>query len=57
MHNPQTQFRNLLSPITPEAFIQNYLGQKPLYIPGNRDKFSGMFDWADLNQIINLGHI
>jgi ribosomal protein L16 Arg81 hydroxylase len=57
MHNPQTQFRNLLAPITPEVFFQDYLGQKALYIPGNRDKFEGLFDWADLNQIINLGHI
>jgi ribosomal protein L16 Arg81 hydroxylase len=57
MYNQQTQFRNLLFPITPEAFIQDYLGQKPLHISGNKDKFVGLFDWADLNHIINLGHI
>ena len=57
MHNQQTQFRNLLSPITPEEFIHNYLGQKPLHIPGTRDKFKGLFNWTDLNRIINLGHI
>ena len=57
MHNSQTQFQNLLSPITPEAFIKDYLGQKPLHIRGNPNTFLGLFDWADLNQIINLGHI
>ena len=57
MHNSQTQFGSLLAPITPNVFFKDYFGQKPLHIPGNSEKFAGLFDWADLNRIINTGHI
>ena len=57
MHNSQTQFGSLLSPIMPDVFFKDYFGKKPLHIPGYVGKFAGLFDWADLNRIINTGHI
>jgi len=57
MHNSQTQFGSLLSPIKPDVFFKDYFGKKPLHIPGYVEKFAGLFDWADFNRIINTGHI
>ncbi|NQW01991.1 MAG: hypothetical protein HQ483_19965 [Rhodospirillales bacterium] len=57
MYNPQTKFQNIISPIRPDDFFQNYLGRKALHIPGKPDKFSGLFDWADVNRIINTANI
>ncbi len=57
MHNPQTRFQNLLFPITPEDFFKTHLGRKPLHITGAPEKLAGLFDWVDLNRIINTANI
>ncbi len=57
MYNPQTSLRHILSPTTPEAFFADYLGRKPLYIPGAADKFAGLFGWSDLDRMLELNHV
>ena len=57
MYHPQTKFQNLIAPIRPDDFFQTYLGQKPLHIPGSAEKFAGLFDWADVNRIINTANV
>lgn len=57
MHNPQTKFQNLIAPIGAEDFFKSYFGKKSLHIPGPADKFSGLFDWVDVNRIINTANV
>ena len=36
----------LLWPVTPQTFVHEYWGKKPLHVKGVRDKFKGFFDGA-----------
>lgn len=53
MYNPQTKFSHILSPVKTEDFFSSHFGRKPLHIPGNSEKFSGLFTWDDANRILN----
>lgn len=39
-----SELRALLHPVTPEAFVREYWGQKPLFVKGFPDKYRGLFD-------------
>jgi Cupin superfamily protein len=41
---PGDELRALLAPITPDAFVRDYWGKKPLYVKGYPDKYKGLFD-------------
>lgn len=45
-------FRQLLAPVDPEEFLNDYYGKKPLYIPGSEDKFAEIFSWDRLNDLL-----
>ena len=47
-------FAELIDPITPEVFFDEYYGQKPLHIPGDPEKFADLMSWSDLNQILAI---
>ncbi len=57
MHNPQTKFQNIIAPTSATEFFKTYLGLKTLHVPGKSEKFAGLFDWADVNRIINTANI
>ncbi len=42
----------VVSPATPEQFREAYSAQRLLYIKGWADKFSGLFSWHDVNEIL-----
>jgi ribosomal protein L16 Arg81 hydroxylase/catechol 2,3-dioxygenase-like lactoylglutathione lyase family enzyme len=42
---PGDELRQLLSPVTPEAFIGQYWQRQPLYVRGVAGKFRELFDW------------
>ncbi len=44
---------DLLQPISEYEFSQNYWGKKALYLEGSKDKFSDLFNWQKLNEILN----
>ncbi len=54
MYNPQASFRNILNPVKAEVFFDTDYGHKARYIPGPEDKFSGLFDWDDLNRFLKF---
>jgi ribosomal protein L16 Arg81 hydroxylase/predicted enzyme related to lactoylglutathione lyase len=39
------EVRQLLFPVTPETFAEQYWQQKPLFIRGSAEKFQHLFDW------------
>ena len=41
-------FAELIDPITPEVFLDEYYGQKPLHIPGDPEKFASVMSWSAL---------
>ena len=47
-------FAELIDPITPEVFLDEYYGQKPLHIPGDPEKFASVMSWSALNQILAI---
>jgi len=53
MTDPQTSFRDLLAPITPETFFEQYYGREPVHIPGDAQKFTGLFGWDAFNGLVN----
>jgi len=44
----------ILSPCNVEDFIQQNWGKKAIYIPGPREKFAGLFEWKDIEKILNF---
>ena len=52
----QKPFRQLISPIAPETFLSEVFGQRFLHIPHpqDRSRFTELFSWASLNQLLNL---
>ncbi|HLI95991.1 MAG TPA: cupin domain-containing protein [Candidatus Baltobacteraceae bacterium] len=40
------ELRALLAPVTPQEFVHEYWGKKPLYVKGFKDKYKGFFDAA-----------
>jgi ribosomal protein L16 Arg81 hydroxylase len=41
--------KDLLAPVVPEDFFREYWTRRFLHIPGERDKFSGIYSWDALN--------
>lgn len=56
MQNSQTSitFRDLIAPMTPEAFFAEYSGRRAVHIPGDADKISHLFDWSSFNRLVNM---
>jgi hypothetical protein len=50
---PGEELATLLAPITPEAFVGEYWGKKPLFIEGFRDKYKGFFDGPAFIQAVS----
>lgn len=46
-------FESLLHPVTPAEFRELYYGKQPQLIRGHANKFAGLFDWQDLNRLLN----
>ena len=46
--------RHILSPITENEFLSDYLGQKAIHIKGSPGKFPDLFDWEQINDQINF---
>jgi len=49
-----TSFADLIAPITPDEFFNEFYGQKPLYIPGDPEKFARVMSWSNLNQALAI---
>lgn len=45
--------KELLHPISPVEFFKDYWGQKAVVINGSNDKFSNLFSWSKLNDLLN----
>ncbi|NBC34922.1 MAG: hypothetical protein GVY13_19805 [Alphaproteobacteria bacterium] len=53
--DPETlSLRQLLDPVTPEAFFAEHYGRSALFIPGERDKFANLFSWTELNTLLDM---
>jgi len=57
MYNPQASFRNILDPVKSEQFFASDYGRSARYIPGPPDKFTGLFDWQDLNRQLGFDKV
>ena len=57
MLDRSVNFESLLTPVKAEQFLGKQFGKEPLYIPGDADKFSNIFSWQDLNQLMNMTSI
>src|SRR5687768_7999318 len=47
-----TALSKILSPFDVREFFDTVLGRTMLRIAGNREKFSDLFSWSDLNRIL-----
>lgn len=47
-------FRELIAPIAPEQFFDEYYRKKPLYVPGPPEKFEEIFSWSVLNDLLSM---
>lgn len=48
---------HLLSPLSVDDFLQTYKGKRAAYIEGSKDKFQGLYDWEDVNHVINKSRL
>lgn len=44
----------LLAPVTPESFVRDYWGRKPLFVKGFKEKYEGFFDGAAFSRALSL---
>lgn len=44
-------FADVIYPITPEDFFENYWNKKSLFVKGHKDKFKNLFSWQEINRI------
>jgi ribosomal protein L16 Arg81 hydroxylase len=51
MHFPNLD--DVLSPLPASEFIRDYLGQKFVHLPGSRGRFSSLFPWPVLNEMLD----
>lgn len=42
----------LISPFSSDDFIESYWGKKALYIPGDLDKYAGLYSWETVNDLL-----
>jgi len=54
MSEPITTFRQLIAPITPEQFFDEYYDKKALYIPGNVEKVADICSWDHINDLMQM---
>jgi ribosomal protein L16 Arg81 hydroxylase len=47
-------FRDLLAPMTPEAFIDDYFERKPLHLPGPATRFADVFSWDQATALLDM---
>ena len=52
MDDRPISFRSILDPVTPEEFFAEYFDKKPLHVPGPDDKFTHVFSWQELNELL-----
>lgn len=45
-------FREILDPVTPEAFFDQTFGRKHLQVPGKADKFARVFSWDAFSALL-----
>lgn len=57
MLNRKLNLKSLLDPISEDEFARDYLGHKPLHIPGSSQKFKDVFTWNRLNKLLNATSI
>jgi ribosomal protein L16 Arg81 hydroxylase len=50
-------FADLIAPVTPEEFLTQIAGKKPVHIPGPADKFTFAMSWDHMNRILNQSNI
>jgi len=50
-------FADIIAPVTPEAFFDEYYDKKPLLIPGTPDKFPEMLTWGELSSLLDITSI
>lgn len=48
-------FAQLIAPMSPERFTAELMGQQPARFPGDPLRFAELFDWQELNDLLNLG--
>ncbi|WP_282605888.1 cupin domain-containing protein [Pelagibius sp. Alg239-R121] len=49
-----TSFRQLIDPLPPEKFFQDYCRQRPVHIAGRPEKFGSVMNWDDLNRMLEM---
>lgn len=57
MDNQAISYRDLLHPLTPEDFFDQYYGTKPVHIPGDAEKLARIFSWDELNRLLNMSRL
>ena len=45
-------FDEIMAPLGGDAFIREYLGQRPLHVQGPADKFAAVMNWEVLNRLL-----
>ena len=50
----EISFRRLLTPVTPEQFFADYYGKQALHVTGDADRFSEVFSWRRLNDLLDM---
>jgi Cupin superfamily protein len=48
------ELRTLLAPVTPEEFVREYWGKKPLFVKGFAEKYHGFFDAQHFSQALAM---
>jgi hypothetical protein len=48
------ELKALLSPVTPETFVNEYWAQKPLFVKGFPDKYAGFFDAEAFSRALSM---
>ena len=53
----ETTFRQIVSPVAPEEFFRSIFEQRPVHIPGAREKFEHVFSWSEFNRLLNMSKL
>lgn len=54
MDNQVLTFRQLIAPLDPKQFLAECYGQRFVHIPGGPEKFSPIFSWDALNDLLGM---
>ena len=47
-------FSDLINPLTPQQFFDEYQGKTAVQLPGRRRRFAPMFSWDEFNRLLNM---